>query len=324
MSGKLPIKLIVILSIFLVTGLIAFSLYGKKVEVFPAYVGMILTENGFEDNLIQPSRFRLDTCISYCDSLILVEVSDQGKEESFTLFMPKDSLNMTFDVRFTMSVRNEDNAIKMILDRIPSTVLDNDERIRQVTADRVYDVYGQPIIREIVRAVIANYTINEVASNRDIVNAAISQAVNDALADTPLIARRIALADVQYPSVITTAQEEAAERQIAIDRERNEQQVMMVQMETQLEQARQERAIRIERANAVLEENNIIAQSVTPSYLAYRQLEVLEAMANNNNTIFVPMEALGTIGLQNAIYSILNNVANDNIQDNLDQQAIGE
>ena len=43
-------------------------------------------------------------CVTYCDSLILLEMADRSKTETFKLFMPKDQLNMKFDVRMTVAV----------------------------------------------------------------------------------------------------------------------------------------------------------------------------------------------------------------------------
>jgi regulator of protease activity HflC (stomatin/prohibitin superfamily) len=62
------------------------------------------------------------------------------------------------------------------------------------------------------------------------------------------------------------------------------------------------RAIEREKAEGTKEVNEILAKSVNDKYLAYRGLEVLEKMAQSNNKVFVPVEALGTVGLQQALF----------------------
>ncbi|MCG8354695.1 MAG: hypothetical protein MI920_03905 [Kiloniellales bacterium] len=267
----------------------------------PAHVGKILTKTGYKPETVPPSKFRLEACWAYCDRLILLEVADRGMTESFKLFMPKDQLNMEFGIRFTLSARSDENSINRIFDRIPA-VENEDSGDLYIPLERVYTTYGQPVLREVIRTAVAKYAINEVASSRERLNQEIFQAVLAALEDTPLSVKRLAFADLQFPQVITQAKEAAAERRIEIERAEAQKQIRLVELQTELETARMERNIRKERAEAALEENRIFAQSVTDKYLAYKRLEVLQTLASNPNAVFVPFEALGTLGLENRIF----------------------
>lgn len=270
---------------------------GKRVEVPPAHIGKVLTTNGYKPDNVPPSKFRLDFCFFWqaCDALILAELSDTGQKESFKLFMPKDQLNMSFDIRFTMSIRNDAKAIDSLFSRIPPVN-------RLIASQRVYVTYGQPVLREVVRTVVAKYGINEVASSREAINAEVYAAVSKALKGTPIAVKRLAFADIQFPQVIVEAKEQAAKRRAAIQQAEAEKQVMLVNMQTQLERAKADRAVRRERALAAKEENTIFAESVTDEYLQYKRLEVMEIMAGNPNAVFVPFEALGTVGLSQRIF----------------------
>jgi len=280
---------------------VALGACGERVEVPPAHKGKILTKNGYKPETVPPSKFRLDACWAYCDRLILVEASDVGIEEQFRLFMPKDQLNMSFDIRFTLSVRDDQQAIDSIFARIPPDI-DRGGYLKIATT-KIYQTYGQPVMREVIRTVIANYTINEIASSRDTMNAELVSAVTKALQSTPLTVKRLALADVQFPDVITKQKEAAAQRRIEIEQEEANKQIALVKLQTELEQAKMRRAIRRERAEAAREENAIFAESVTEKYLAYKKLEVLEAMAKNPNTVFVPYSALDEVGMSQRIFT---------------------
>lgn len=272
----------------------ACSLIGEKVEVPPAYIGKVLTKEGYKNANYAPSKFRLDPCLFYCDSLILLETSDQPVTEKFALFMPKDQLNMGFDIRMTVSV--DEQQIDSIYQKVPASN-------GVISFNRIYTTYAQPIIRDVARQVMAKYTINEVASSRERLSAELQSAIGKALAKAPLKLKRLGLADVQFPKIITIAKEQAAERREQIEREKAQFEIQKIQQERELAQARMQRAIDKEKAEATKEVNEILAKSVTDKYLSYRALEVLEKMAESENKVFVPVESLGSLGLQQAIFA---------------------
>lgn len=283
---------------------------GESVQVPPAYVGKILTKDGFQPGLIAPSQFRLAYCFIYCDRLIVVESSDFGLKETFrgehALYMPKSELAMPFDVRGTFSVRNDEKVLQSAFDRLPASPPTGSLRGHAhgvISQKRIYETYGAAVVRDVVRRVVSKYTIEEVASSRAAINSELLTALNKAFANTPLVARRFGLADVRFPKVILDQKETSARRRIAIQQEEAEKQIRLVKLQADLEAARAERQIRRERAQAVKEENEIYASSVTEKYLAYRRLEVLEKLAGSRNTKWVPFEALGTVGQSVATFA---------------------
>jgi len=271
---------------------------GEMVEVPPAYYGKVLTKDGFQPGVVPPSKFRLPMCWAYCDKLVVAEASDNGMRESFTLFMPKNELTMSFDVRMTVAIKSDERTLNGVFDRLPYTAKDG---WNVVSADRIYHTYGKPVVRSKIRSLLVNYSIEEVASSRDKINAELAETLSSALKDTPLVLKTIDLADAKFPDIITNAKEQAAQRREQIAQQEAQREITKVKLEAELEQAKMNKAIRLERADAVLKENEIVAKSVTPEYLEYRRLEVLEAMANNKNTVFVPVEALGSVGLSNRV-----------------------
>ena len=268
---------------------------GHKVEVPPAHVGKILTKQGFKKDLIPPSKFRLETCFAYCDRLITMEVSDQPVKETFAnLFMPKDQLTMDFDIRLTLSINTD--KVNTVYARVPA-------EMGKISFQRVYLTYAKPIIRDEVRQVLAEFSINEVASSREKLSAKLELVVRNALKDTPISLKRLGLAEVKFPDVITTAKTQAAERREQIEQEKAQFEIQKVQLERKLESAKMSRAIEREKATGVAEVNELLAKSVNDKYLAYKQLEVLELMATSENKVFVPVEALGSLGMQHAVFN---------------------
>jgi len=201
---------------------------------------------------------------------------------------------MSFDIRMTGTVN--DKYIDNIFDKVPPTQ-------NNISVSQVYNTYAQPVIRDVVRRVIAKYSINEIASSREMLSQELFAAVTTSLDGTPIKIKRLGIADVQFPKVITEAKERAAERRELIEQEKAQFEIQKIQMERDLEREKMNRAIAREKAMGQKEVNDLLAKSVTDKYLAYRTLEVLDRMAESENKVFVPVEALGTIGLQQAVFS---------------------
>jgi len=207
--------------------------------------------------------------------------------------MPKNQLTMSFDIRLTGSIR--DNSTDKILSRIDATS-------GRITFSQVYTTYAQPIIRDAVRAVVAEFTIDQIASSRDAVNQKIAEKLKTRLASTPIALKQVGLARAEYPQVITERKEKAEQRRIDIEQEEANKQVKLIKLQTALEEAKANRAIRREHAEAAAEENRIAAESITPEYIEWKKLEVLSEMAKSGSTTFVPVDALGTVGLSNKVF----------------------
>ena len=280
--------------LFLLIPVLGVTACADRVEVPPAHVGKILTKNGYKPETVPPSKFRLDMCFYYCDKLVTLAIADFGHKEQFKLFMPKDQLNMSFDIRMTGAINREN--IDNIFDRIPPVN-------NNISVTHVYNTYAQPVIRDVVRGVVAKYSINEIASSREALSQELFTEVAAALSGTPITVKRLGLADVQFPKVITEAKERAAERRELIEQEKAQFEIQKIQMERDLEREKMNRAIAREKAMGQKEVNDLLAKSVTDKYLAYRTLEVLDRMAESENKVFVPVEALGTIGLQQAVFT---------------------
>jgi SPFH domain / Band 7 family len=280
-----------------VLGSIFFATYlvgcGDRVEVPPASVGKILTLEGYKAERKLTSKFRLDPCLFYCDKLVTLAVSDAGHIEAFKLFMPKDQLNMKFDVRMTISIRK--TAIDSIFDRVPPVN-------NIIKPDIVYETYAKPIIRDVVRQVMAKYTINSIASSREAVSLELFQTVSKALELSPITVKAFGLADVQYPEVITTAKIKAAERREKIEEEKAQFEIQKVTMARYLEKEKMQRAIEREKAAGVKEVNEIYAKSVSDKFLSYKTLEVLSELAKSDNKVFIPLSALDSLGVQQALF----------------------
>lgn len=277
---------------FVILASIGLSACGDPVEVPPAYVGKMSTQNGLQDDIIPPSKFRLDDFCLNCDNLILAEASDYGVKETMQIFMPKDNLNLTVEVRGTFSVSNDKETMNRIFDRIPAEAT-NHERVKVIRMQRIYGTYAEPIIREVVRSVVTQYTIEEIMSQREAVGQRLAHEVATKLKPTPISVNFFGLADIQPPRIIVAAQEAAKQRNIDIEKAQADKMVKLTEAEAALEVAKKQREIDLYEADTQVQVEKKLAESVSQAFVTQRALKTLDALAKSDNkVVFLPMEAM--------------------------------
>lgn len=268
---------------------------GQKVEVPSAMVGKILTKDGYKPGVISPSKFRLDPCFAYCDEIVILNVSDQARSEPMRLFMPKDKLNMDFVLQATLSVK--ESSYDDLYARISPDVTENGTRY--IAVDKVYATYARQIILAEAREFLSQYTINEIASNLEQINGALSSKLTESINKrTPFQVRYVGISSLKYPDIVVEAQENAAQRNEMIRQEQAQLELSKVQLERNLQEQRMQRAIDVERAEAEAQVNKILSESMTDRYVQYRQLSALEKMAESDNKVFIPSKMLDSVASQ--------------------------
>lgn len=272
---------------------------GQSVQVPTAHTGKVLTKDGLKEGMIPPSKFRLDPCFAYCDSLVVLNTSDNPITETFNLFMPEDKLKMKFDVRMTLAV--DASKQELLFAKIPPSQANVSSQgfHYYVPLKKAYETYAQQVVRSVAREFMADFTISDIASNREVIGARLSEKLTSEVnGKTPFILRYAGLADVAYPDVITNAQVKAAERREQIAQEEAQLEISKVQLERKLKEAQLQRKIDVEAARAEAEVNKILADSMTGSYERYRLLGALDKIADSNNAKFVPVEMLSSMAGQ--------------------------
>lgn len=265
---------------------------GQTVEIPPAHVGKLSTSSGLQEGIIQPSKMRLSNLCIVCDNLVLAEASDYAVKERMQIFIPRDKLNLKVDVRGTFAISSNQANVEKIFARIPADATPSD-RVTKISMKKVYGTYANPVIREVVRAIITKYSIAEVMENRDAISTELAKAVRERLKATPITTIYFGLADVQPPDVIVKAQEAAKEREIQIQRAEADKLVKLKEAEAALEVAIKQQQVDLKEAETQVLVNQKLAEGVNRAFIAQRSLKILEQMAQSNNKIFfLPMEAM--------------------------------
>jgi regulator of protease activity HflC (stomatin/prohibitin superfamily) len=268
---------------------------GVKVEVPPAHVAKVMTKDGYQANLIPTSKFRLDPCWTYCDRLVLLDVSDRAFSENLTIFMPKDKLNLTVAVRTTLSV-NPKKTEELFNSISPEGNKDN-EFISLIPLNKAYTTYAQQIALTESREYLSQYSIAEIASSVETVNNELRARLTKALQErSPFSVRYVGITNIEYPKIITDAQENAAKRREQIQQEEAQLEISKVTLERDLQEARLTRQIEKEKAETEAEAQRIQAQTVDNRVLELRRLENERLWIEKWSGV-LPTTTLGNTGL---------------------------
>lgn len=247
---------------------------GEKVEVPSASVGKIMTKDGFREGIVGTSKFRLDWCWTYCDKLVLLNVADQANVENLEIFMPQDKLKLKVAIRTNLTITDR-KATDSLFNSIAPTADEENEYIARIPRDAIYKTYAQQIIMTETREYLSQFTIAEIASSMEKVNADLSSRLAKAIKDrTPFTVRYVGITNIDYPAIIVEAQENAAKRRELIDQENAQLEVSRVQLQRQLQEAELQRKIDVEKAEADAEADRIRAVAANnPAVIKLRELE---------------------------------------------------
>lgn len=257
----------------LVAGLMAMALSacGTRVEVPPAHVGKVMTKDGYREGVVGTSKFRLDPCMAYCDKLVLLDVSDQAYTENMEIFIPEDKLKLKIAVRVNLTL--DKKGANSLFDALPPSA-GTDENVSTIARETAYKTYAQQIILTETREYLSQYSIAEISSSMEKVNADLRTRLSKSLQSrTPFAVRYVGITNIAYPDIITDAQENAARRREEIQQEEAKLEVSRVALQRQLQEAQLQRKIDVEKAEADAEADRVRANAITPAVITLRKLE---------------------------------------------------
>lgn len=269
----------------------AIMLAGCEVStVPPAAKGKILSSSGYSVDVKETGKYWLFGF----KNMVILDTSTRMISENINVKM-SDNLDLPFQLHFRTRIQGDDKTINAMFNDIT-----HDDY--QVSLDKVYQVYGRNVVTNAARSVMSKYKVAEVAVNFEKINNDIYAEINKRMVGSPLEVSDVTLANISYPPVITQAVEKQQERELAIVTEKNQQAIEMLKKENQLKLADADYAIRVKKAEAVREENRITSEGLSTTLLHYRNLEVMEKLAESQNKVFVPYQALGEVGVSNTMF----------------------
>lgn len=264
---------------------------GKPVEVTATSVGKIQTKNGFNERIIQPSKFRLDKCWRYCDKLVTLDVSEHRVKESFSTLIPKDDLIMDYSISMTLGI--DPQKYELVFLKVPS--IEEDSQYAKIRQRDIYTRFAEAKLETLLPEIVAEFTIGEIASNRGVVNDYIKERVTQELKSTPFKLTHIGLTDVKYPEIIMEAKKKAAERREQQKEIEAQKTLDLLKIENKKEVEKANREIELMKART---KSMVAKEMMSKEYEVLLKYETLNNMANSDNKVIVPTEMLDDLAVQ--------------------------
>ena len=251
-------------------------------QAVPAgHIGRVKGVTGFAGETLAPG---LHTCWGR-DSLHLIEVTDRQFEIPMKILC-KDQLNFKFNIGVLVAIdKSKTDLLKDAFENVTPVDVGN----RTITTEQLFNMYVKPVVDQEARKVVSRYETKEIASKREAVIKAVRSAAQAAIAKSLLKVKRITVNNMDFPDVITNAQEARAKQRIAVLTMKSETEKQLEKARGQLKVAQIDYQRELVEAAMISDSNKIIGASITPEFLAWHEIKVLgKAAMGPNNWGFIP------------------------------------
>ena len=152
------------------------------------------------------------------------------------------------------------------------------EVYKTIAQDRstLFEGFVVPSIRSAVRDEIGLYKYTEINSNRKKLGKSVFEYVKDKLAEKHILIGDVQIRKITPPQTV----DEAVQMKMKAQQDTEA-------AEYTLEKTKVEARIKVEEAKGLQQAQAIINSTLTPSYLQHEGIQMMEKLANSNNTTFV-------------------------------------
>jgi regulator of protease activity HflC (stomatin/prohibitin superfamily) len=206
-----------------------------------------------------------------------------------------DDINMDIDVKCVMSFEVTEASIDFIKSKVPSTgISQGDVKGFELSLDQFYQMAVQDIVRGSARNVISPNETDAIRPQRTVLEAEVQKLVLARVKELkyPIKISAVLLSNIDYPLSVKEMRERIKQAKLA-DQERSAlAEAKLAEAKRQVAVEMEEAKVRMIRAQAQADENQILTESLTPQFLMWRQFEVMENLASElgkgpNNTVFM-------------------------------------
>ena len=257
-------------------------LFGWGEPVPAGYIGRCWSPSGFSNEVVGAGR----TWCGPRGQMYYMETTEQSFSVPVSILM-KDQLEFNFNVELLVSVNQEGAGASGVIKT--AFVSQRPDEKNTLSVKQLFNTYVKPPALEAARNAASKYETTEVVANQVELIERIRATVMEATTGSILRVRRVSVTNLKFPEVIERAQLAKAERNVQIETARAEGYRKAAEAEAKLKLARLEAQRELVEAQSVADANRIIASSISPQYLAYKQIEAQKLAADGeNNMFFIP------------------------------------
>ncbi len=232
-----------------------------------------------------------------------------GKLSSYTeklQILCTDEINMDVDVKTVLSFQVDTTSVGFLINKVPTKKVDNKN---EMSIADFYTMVIRDIVRNTARNVVGKYNTNDIRNERENIEAKIGTIVLERIKqlNMPVKISAVMLSNLDHPASIKLLREEIKHAQLQDELKAAKAKADIIDAARQVTVITELNKVRVLKATSQARENQILADSLTPAFVKWRQLEVMEettiALAKGeSNTIFVlPYEAMGQSTMNQAV-----------------------
>ncbi len=257
---------------------------GCTTRVPAGHIGRVLTPSGWGDE-VQPTGNH--ACYGR-DTMYMLDISEKTYCIKMSILC-KDKLNFKFDLNIRCMV---DSNNKELLKSAFEKLTPSGENYT-IVSQQLYQTYILPVVEPIARVVVGKYKTIEIIDNRGIIQQELDEKVKEALKGNLMKVDLVTASNLDFPDVITKAQEERAIREVEIETEKAEQQKRLLVEENKYKIANLEYKRKLIEAAQIRDYNLIVGSSISDGFLAWHTIKALSQAAEgpNNWGFIIPYDA---------------------------------
>lgn len=254
------------------------ALCGSNVR--PGQVAMCKGPSGYDKTIFSPGKH---LCWGPGTDMKYLQISDRKYEHKFNVLC-KDSLNLGLTVT-TVSSINEEN--EKLVRNLFKKFSPNSAGI--ISGKRIYETYASNVVEEEAKSTVAKYRTSEIVKNREDIIKEVQDSIKSSLKDSIIQVRRVTVNNMDFPTSVKKAQQKKARQRIKIETEKARAKRKRIRAKNKIKLAKIQYKERLVEAMTVADSNKVIGDSISPGFLGWKQLKVIEEAAKGpNNWGFVP------------------------------------
>ena len=269
---------------------------GKKVIILDAKGKSTLYENGVYYTYGRDKVYFVD-----------------GKLKSFTESMKilcADDINMDVDIKLILCFDVGIEQLEFIKTKVPtSKVTDGDIAGFELSLEKFYELGVKDIARGTARNVVSPNPTDDIRPNRKKLETEIATGIEERIKTLkyPLHVSAILLSNLDYPKSVKDMREDIKRVQLDETRKAAQAQAELAEAERRVAVELAKAKVKLVQAEARANENRVLSSSLTPEFLKWREIEMLETLAATvaegpNNTVFVlPYDMMKKDGLVGSV-----------------------
>lgn len=258
------------------------------VQVDPAQVGKILSPAGYEPEILPTGKYTL----GWRQQLVTIDTSTNMYSPTITAKL-KDQMELSFQVKFRGRLRSDAKTLNSMFNDI--TVRDGN-----VTFTQIFAIYGAPVLENRARAIVSEYTTEEIQVNYKRISNQIAVEVLGALKTAPIELSDLSLGSIQYPTSVVESINAAKQRVMDLEKDKADNKIKIQQKTNELALVEADYKVQMRQADIIADYNKRISQGISPQLLELKRIEVAKILAENakdSDKVFVPMEAMSSVGM---------------------------